>query len=218
MADYYQTIYKPGKAEVIEKKSRFIATVSEVHTKEEAEQFIAACKKKYFDARHNCSAYVINGEVVVSHCSDDGEPSGTAGRPMLDVILSREIRNVCIVVTRYFGGTLLGTGGLVRAYQKAVIEALDDSVLVEKHKGVKVEIVTNYNDVGKLQYFFAQNKIVELASEYTEKVSFFVLIPEEEQEVHIKKIVELTAAKASITTLNEVIYAKIQGEIKLFPY
>ena len=218
MADFYQTVYKPGKAEVIEKKSRFIATVSEVHTKEEAEQFIVNCKKKYFDARHNCSAYVINSEVTIAHCSDDGEPSGTAGRPMLDVIMAREIQNICIVVTRYFGGTLLGTGGLVRAYQKAVIDALDDSVIIEKQKGIKVEIETNYNDVGKLQYFFVQNKMVELSSEYTEKVSFFVLIPKEEQAVLTEKIIELTAAKAIIKVLDEVIYAKIQGKIMLFPY
>ncbi len=105
-----------AEAELVEKKSRFIATVRPVASEEEAAAFIEEMKKKYYDARHNCSAYVIGSRAQITRSSDDGEPGGTAGRPMLEVLLGSGIRNVAVVVTRYFGGTLLGTGGLVRAY------------------------------------------------------------------------------------------------------
>ena len=112
-----KTVYQGGQGEITEKKSRFIATVKEVVSEEEAAAFIAEMKKKYWDARHNCSAFVIGRNQELTRCSDDGEPSQTAGRPMLDVLLREGIYNAAVVVTRYFGGTLLGTGGLVRAYQ-----------------------------------------------------------------------------------------------------
>ena len=111
-------IYTGGEGEIVEKKSRFIATLRPVQTEAEAIAFIGEMKKKYWDARHNCSAFVIGKNQEISRCSDDGEPSQTAGRPMLDVLLKEEIHNAAVVVTRYFGGVLLGTGGLVRAYQK----------------------------------------------------------------------------------------------------
>ena len=115
----YRIVYEGGEGEIIEKKSRFIATVRPIETEEEAIEFIAKMKKKYWDARHNCYAYVAGKNQELQRCSDDGEPNGTAGRPMLDVLLREEIHDAVVVVTRYFGGTLLGTGGLVRAYQKA---------------------------------------------------------------------------------------------------
>ena len=115
-------IIKDGTGEIVEKKSRFIANVKAVKSEEEAIAFINEIKKKYWDARHNCMAYVVDG---IQRFSDDGEPSGTAGKLILDVITGRELTNAVIVVTRYFGGVLLGTGGLVRAYQKASIEALE---------------------------------------------------------------------------------------------
>ena len=121
----YQTIYRGGEGEITEKKSRFIATVIPVNEEEKALEFIEAMKKKYWDATHNCSAYVIGERGETKRCSDDGEPSGTAGRPMLDVLEGEGLRNVAVVVTRYFGGTLLGTGGLVRAYSSAVRAGLE---------------------------------------------------------------------------------------------
>lgn len=132
MSAGYKTVFSQGTGQIVEKKSRFIATIRPAQTKEEAEAFLIEMKKKYWDATHNCFACVIgeNGEYVRS--SDDGEPGGTAGRPMLDVLLKEEIRNVAVVVTRYFGGTLLGSGGLVRAYQQAVKEGLKESLIVEK--------------------------------------------------------------------------------------
>ena len=117
-------ILQQAQGEITEKKSRIIATICPVQSQEEAAQFIAACKKKYWDARHNCSAYVIGENNEIMHSSDDGEPSGTAGRPMLSVLTGQDVHNVAAVVTRYFGGVLLGTGGLVRAYQGAVSVAL----------------------------------------------------------------------------------------------
>ena len=113
----YRVVYEGGEGEITEKKSRFIATVRPVESEEEATTFIAEMKKKYWDARHNCSAFVIGERQELNRCSDDGEPAQTAGRPMLDVLLREGVTNVAVVVTRYFGGVLLGTGGLVRAYQ-----------------------------------------------------------------------------------------------------
>ena len=109
-------VFEGGEDEIVEKKSRFIATVRPVESEEEALDFIAAMKKKYWNATHNCSAFVVGENQELQRCSDDGEPQGTAGRPMLDVLLGEAVHNVAVVVTRYFGGTLLGTGGLVRAY------------------------------------------------------------------------------------------------------
>ena len=120
----YKILLEGGEGEIVEKKSRFIATLRPVNSEEEAVSFIEEMKKKYWDARHNCSAFVIGPKAELTRCSDDGEPSGTAGRPMLEVLLGEEVRNVAVVVTRYFGGTLLGTGGLVRAYTQAVKEGL----------------------------------------------------------------------------------------------
>lgn len=124
MKERYKIVYQGGEGEIVEKKSRFIAEIRPVESEEEATAFIAEVKKKYWDARHHCSAFTIGENNEVARCSDDGEPAQTAGRPMLDVLLGRELHNVCAVVTRYFGGTLLGTGGLVRAYGGAVQEGL----------------------------------------------------------------------------------------------
>ena len=115
----YRVLLSGGEGEYVEKKSRFIATLRACESEEEAVRFIEEMKKKYWDARHNCSAFVIGSRAELTRCSDDGEPSGTAGRPMLEVLTGEGIRNAAVVVTRYFGGVLLGTGGLVRAYTQA---------------------------------------------------------------------------------------------------
>lgn len=131
----YKVVYKGGSGEIVEKKSRFIATVQPVESEEEAVSFIHAVKKQYWDASHNCSAFTIGRNHELTRCSDDGEPSQTAGRPMLDVLLREDIHNAAVVVTRYFGGTLLGTGGLVRAYQKCTQEGLAGAVVIENKTG-----------------------------------------------------------------------------------
>ena len=144
-----KTVYIGGEGEIVEKKSRFIATVRPVASEEEAVAFIAEMKKKYWDARHNCSAFVIGDRQELSRCSDDGEPAQTAGRPMLDVLLREEIHNVAVVVTRYFGGVLLGTGGLVRAYQGAVQAGLASSTIIDKKEGIQLTVGTDYTGLGK---------------------------------------------------------------------
>ena len=216
MSDSFWAVYKGGVGEIVEKKSRFLATVRPVETREEAEEFIQECKKKYYDAAHNCSAFVIGEKGQTAHASDDGEPSGTAGRPMLDVLVSKGICNVCVVVTRYFGGTLLGTGGLVKAYQKALQEGLSDCILIEKKHGQLLELVADYNDVGKIQYLLGQNDLLIKDSEYGEKVKFTILVPWEKKEWIQENITELTMAKAQMNFGNEVLYGKVGKEVIVF--
>lgn len=159
MVNGYKVVYEGGQDEIVEKKSRFIATVRPVETEEEAVAFINEMKKKYWDAKHNCSAFVIGERQEFNRCSDDGEPAQTAGRPMLDVLLREGITNVAVVVTRYFGGVLLGTGGLVRAYQEATKAGLNASRIIVKHKGKRLSVQTDYTGLGKLQYLFASENV-----------------------------------------------------------
>ena len=140
MLECFKTVYRGGEAEIVEKKSRFIGTVRPVESEEEAFAFLEEMRKKYWDATHNCFAFVAGERREWVRAADDGEPSGTAGRPMLDVLLGEDLYNTAVVVTRYFGGTLLGTGGLVRAYSRAVQEALKSCVILEKRHGVRLEI------------------------------------------------------------------------------
>ncbi|MBO5070960.1 MAG: YigZ family protein [Roseburia sp.] len=211
-----KTVYTGGEGEIIEKKSRFIATVRPVTSEEEATAFINEMKKKYWDARHNCSAFVLGERQEISRCSDDGEPAQTAGRPMLDVLLGEDIHNVAVVVTRYFGGVLLGTGGLVRAYQGAVRAGLAASVIIDKKKGRKLTIGTDYNGLGKLQYLIAQKNITMMDTLYTEKVELICMVPEEEQAQLEKDIIEATSANAVITWGEELLYGTVGKEVKIF--
>ena len=177
MVAEYRTVYQGGEGEIVEKKSRFIATVAPVESEEEALQFIEAMRKKYWDARHNCFAYVIGERSELQRFSDDGEPGGTAGKPMLDVLLGEELHNVVVVVTRYFGGTLLGTGGLVRAYSSATKEGLASSAIITKIQGLKLHITTDYTGLGKIQYILGQRGLQILDSVYTDKVDLEALVP-----------------------------------------
>jgi uncharacterized YigZ family protein len=216
MKDAFQTIFGTGTGEFIMKKSRFIATVCQAESAEEAEVVIEDLKKKYWDATHNCSAYIIGTENPLMRCSDDGEPSKTAGRPMLDVLLSHELTNIVVVVTRYFGGTLLGTGGLVKAYQSAVIEGLNNSRIIKKELGLKTTITTDYNLIGKLQYLISQEHITELSSEYTEVVRLTLLVPISKVDPLTKKIAELTNGSAVIELSGQVYFTILDGEVHLF--
>ena len=217
MAENYKIIYKEGTGELVEKKSRFIARIRPVKSEEEALAFVEETRKKYWDARHNCYAYIIKGEgaTPTARCSDDGEPSQTAGKPMLDVLMGEELIDVCAVVTRYFGGTLLGTGGLVRAYSRAVKEGLANAQILEKKQGVRMEVTTDYNGVGKIQYLAAQEGIDTLDSQYTDKVVFIFLVPEEQEESFQAKLVESTNGRAVIRTDGEVYYGKCGGKLIL---
>lgn len=166
-----KTIKSNSNAEIIEKKSRFIANLIYVENEEEAISEIKELKKKYHDARHNCYAYrVIQEGTIIQRSSDDGEPSGTAGIPMLNILEKNNIINVLIVVTRYFGGILLGTGGLVKAYSEATIKAIEENILSEIEMGYEVEMIFPYTEIKKIEYFIKINNIVIIKKEYLEKI------------------------------------------------
>lgn len=213
MTDSYKILYQGGEGEIVEKKSRFIATTRPVESEEEAIAFIEEIKKKYWDARHNCSAYVIGERGQIQRCSDDGEPSQTAGRPMLDVLLGEEIRNICVVVTRYFGGTLLGTGGLVRAYSGAVQEGLRNSTVLEKHRGSRMEITTDYNGIGKIQYITAQMGLTTLDTVYTDQVTVTLMVPAGQVAGLIHQVTEKTNGKAVIQETEGIYYGILDKQI-----
>ena len=216
MDKQYKTVYEGGEGEIVEKKSRFIATVIPCEDEETALQFIEVTKKKYWDARHNCSAYTIGLNHELERCSDDGEPQKTAGRPMLDVLLNEGIHNVCVVVTRYFGGVLLGTGGLVRAYQAATKAGLENSTIITKQFGRKIRIVTDYNGIGKIQYLIANAGYTMLSTDYTDVVTAYVLVKPSEQEELMKKVTEATSGRADISVEEELWFAQNHGDVIIF--
>ena len=169
MEKFKTILEKNTTAEIIEKKSRFIANLFYVETPQEAENKIKQVKKKYYDAKHNCFAYItLNGNEIQKKCSDDGEPSGTAGAPMLEILEKQSIYNVVVIVTRYFGGILLGTGGLVRAYSDSLKEAIKKSTLVEQEPGYEAEIKLPYADFEKFKYYCNKNNINIINSEYSD--------------------------------------------------
>lgn len=195
-----------AEAELVEKKSRFIATVKPAASEEEAVAFIEEMKRKYYDARHNCSAFVIGSHAQITRSSDDGEPSGTAGRPMLEVLLSSGIRNVAAVVTRYFGGTLLGTGGLVRAYSGVLKEALEKCKTARQQYGVRLKISADYGNIGKIQHLLVNRKIDIENSVYNTGVELTVIAPIEEYDRLCKELVDATSARAGIEEIERLYY------------
>lgn len=209
-------VYEGGEGELVEKKSRFIATVKPVESEEEALEFIAAMKKKYWNATHNCSAFVVGEHYEIQRCSDDGEPQGTAGRPMLDVLVGEEIHNAAVVVTRYFGGTLLGTGGLVRAYSRAVQEGLRGSTVLERRDGALLRIQTDYNGIGKIQYLLGQRGLTITNSEYTDIVIVETLVPEAQIKELRAAVTEATNGRAEFLTQEAVCFAFLDGEPLIF--
>ena len=211
----HKAVYRGGSGEIIEKKSRFIANVKSVETVEEAQAYIEEMRKKYWDARHNCSAFSVGTERVITRCSDDGEPSGTAGKPMLDVLIGEELHNVAVVVTRYFGGTLLGTGGLVRAYASATQAGLSASKIITKRFGFKLKITTDYTGLGKIQYILGEKKIKTLDSEYTDQVVLHILIPNEMLDEIKEEVTEGTAGRAVMEVGEELWYGEVDGELKI---
>lgn len=216
MVEQYKTVYEGGTGEIVEKKSRFIANVRPVQTEDEALAFIEEMKKKYWDARHNCSAYILGERQEQMRCSDDGEPSQTAGKPMMDVLAGAGLTNTAVVVTRYFGGTLLGTGGLVRAYSAAVQEGLKNSRIITKYWGTELLVGTDYNGIGKLQYLFGQRQIPLLDAEYAEKVQFTVLVPFSRVQEIRKAVTEATSGQASVEEKRSLYFAEVDGEYVRF--
>lgn len=208
-----KVLYEGGTGEIVEKKSRFIANIRPVQSEEEATAFIDEIKKKYWDARHNCSAFVIGDHNELTRCSDDGEPSGTAGKPMLEVLLGSQIHNIAVVVTRYFGGTLLGTGGLVRAYQGAVKEGLADCKILEKSLGTEYTITTDYNGIGKIQYILAKNNIYIIDTLYTHIVEVKAMLPSHLEKTIVEEITEGTGGKATFAKGEPQLYGILDGRL-----
>lgn len=213
-----KSIYTGGSFELEEKKSRFIAHIEPVTTEDEAANFIQMMKKQYYDARHNCYAFVIGDNSEIVRSSDDGEPSGTAGRPILEVLTGEGITNAVCVVTRYFGGTLLGTGGLVRAYQGATKGVLNNSVILYKKEGIKFTISCDYTDVGKLQYHFSTNGIRIISSDYGASVSFNIVVESDSFETIKKDLTELTSGKVIIDNIEKCMFADADSDVLLYPY
>ena len=207
--EQYRMLSKGAQAELVEKKSRFIATIRPVSSEEEAVAFIEEMKKKYYDARHNCSAFVIGSKGELTRSSDDGEPSGTAGRPMLEVLTGSGIRNIAVVVTRYFGGVLLGTGGLVRAYSGAVKMALEQCETITRRYGVQMLIKTDYNGVGKIQYLLGSKDVVIQDSVYAADVQMTVLVPIEEYDRLCKELVEATNGRIGLEEVEKLYYDSV---------
>ncbi|MCC8082246.1 MAG: YigZ family protein [Lachnospiraceae bacterium] len=212
----YKTVHIGGQGEIEEKKSRFIATVRPISSENEALDFLAAMKKKYWDARHNCYAYTIGSRFELQRCSDDGEPNGTAGRPILSVLLNEEIHNCIVVVTRYFGGTLLGTGGLVRAYQAATQAGLAASVIITRQNGRKLTIYTDYNHIGRLQFLMMNEHIPILESRYTNAVEIDLIVPENRVVSFLDQVTETTRGTAAVEPGHPVEYADIDGDVVVF--
>ncbi|MDE5908125.1 MAG: YigZ family protein [Lachnospiraceae bacterium] len=197
----YRVVYQEGNGAYEEKKSRFIASIAPASSEEEAVSFIESIRKKYYDARHHCTAFIIGRNKELTRCSDDGEPSGTAGKPILEVLLGADVTNVVAVVTRYFGGTLLGTGGLVRAYTQAAREGIENAGIGIMRYKTEMTIEIDYTDVGKVQYLLGSRKIDISQSRYTDKVEFDIRISNEEKGEVSKALTEATAARAKINVI-----------------
>lgn len=215
MLKKYKTILNQAEAEIVEKKSRFIATVRPVKTEEEARLFIDEMKKKYWNATHNVSAYQIGDRNEIQRCSDDGEPQGTAGKPVLDVLVGEDIKNTAVVVTRYFGGTLLGTGGLVRAYGKSAKEGILSAGIAEMILYRKFSIVTDYPTSGKIQYEVLQDGHIIHDTVYTENVEFIVLTEIDYAESFYNKMIDISSGKAEITSINDIYGVWLNGNLEL---
>lgn len=203
----FKSIKNNTSAEITEKKSRFIANVIYVETNEEAEENIKKIKKEHYNAKHNCFAYIVMGEnnERIKRFSDDGEPAGTAGAPILEILEKQNLSNVLVVVTRYFGGILLGTGGLLRAYSGATLEALENVEFVDKTVGYEVEIIANYKDAEQLKYNLEKENIKIININYGENVELLAEIPE----TIVDKILEKNQNKIIKTNIKTKKYVDI---------
>ena len=217
MSDGEQLLKKGATAEYTEKRSKFIATMLPVKSEEEAAQEIDKIRKKYNDARHNCYAYIVydeDGVSVIERSSDDGEPSGTAGRPMLDVISGHGIRDVLVVVTRYFGGVKLGPGGLVRAYQTAVTDALTNAELTDVKSGIRLELKLDYTNLATVQHLMKEVSAEEVKSTFDESVAIEIIIPDGNEKRFTDRLTEMFNGRQIYEELGPVRYG--MGEEGVF--
>lgn len=205
-------ILENNEAEIVEKKSRFIANIAMASSEEEALEFIDKIKKKYYDARHNCYAYIIGEEGNKKKCSDDGEPQRSAGMPMMEVLENQGYFDIVAVVTRYFGGTLLGVGGLIRAYQGAVIEALVNTKTGEIRDGFRVQYKFGYDFYGKIKYIADSENIVIEDTVFDEMVTISLIFEKETCERLQKKLVEETDANIEQLLIEKIKYITVDDK------
>lgn len=205
-------ILETKETEIVEKKSRFIANIAAVASEEDAIEFIEKIKKKYYDARHNCYAYIIGDKGDKKKCSDDGEPQRSAGMPMMEVLENQGYFDIAAVVTRYFGGTLLGVGGLIRAYQGAVIEGLNASVSGEIHEGFRAKYRFGYDFYGKIKYIAESENIVIEDTLFDETVTISLIFNDSESERLQKKLVEETNANIERLLLEKIKYITVDNK------
>ncbi len=199
----YYRLESDSKGELVEKKSRFLAFARPVSGEREAQAFLEECRKSHWNARHHCFAYVLQGNPPLQRYGDDGEPQGTAGRPILESILAEGLRDAAVVVVRYFGGVLLGTGGLSRAYKGAAKAALEQAVKLRMERGLKGAFCLEYKEVAKADYALEKMGIYVAAREYGERVRFICHLREEERRRLEQALVEWTAGKEALETLWE---------------
>lgn len=202
------TIKQAHSIENVISKSRFIAYIKPVSTENEAKAFIDEIKIKHKDATHNCSAYTVGPEMNIQKANDDGEPSGTAGIPMLEILKKLEIHNVCVVVTRYFGGIKLGAGGLIRAYSGAVRDVIYDIGRVELREAIPVTVTLDYDQTGKFEYELASTTFLLREQFYTDKVSYQIDVVKNEYDAFIDFLNRITSGN----------YDLQQEDIKLLPF
>lgn len=209
----YKSIHQYGRNELIINKSKFIGTAVPVESEEKAIEFIDEIRKEFRDASHNCYAYVIGENKNIQRYSDDGEPSGTAGMPILNVISQENLVNVAVVVTRYFGGVLLGTGGLARAYTKGCKIALENGEIVDKDLYYDVFFNLNYTLLGKMENELLKNGFIVKDKIYSENVEFQLIVRDDETDRIISLINEVTAGKAEVNIGQAAYYSIKDGKI-----
>lgn len=203
MLDHYKTIQQDGSHEIEVKGSRFIAHFKRATTEEEALEFIQAIKKEHWKATHNCSAFLIGERDEYQRAMDDGEPSGTAGVPMLEVLKKQELKNITVVVTRYFGGTKLGAGGLVRAYTSAVAEGLQQIGIVQASLEMVIQVTIDYSAVGKLEHYLDTNHITIVDKIFLEKVALNCSLPVQQVENFQQEVIELLQNHVTFTEIGQ---------------
>ena len=210
----YLTIKSVGKGEYTEKKSRFLGEIHPVTTEEEAAAVVAQARKRYYDARHHCYAWILGDDGSVKKASDDGEPSGTAGIPMLKVLEGAGLRNAVVVVTRYFGGTLLGTGGLVRSYTQAAQAALANAGIARMCRCKVIGIDTEYSFLDRVLYFLGQQEIEPYDQVYTDRVAMKITVESNRADAVLSGLTALSAGKVGLDTLEEGFYPISYEQIK----
>lgn len=209
----YKTVLKKSETEFVEKKSTFIGSCKRVFSEENARAFILEIKGKYKDARHHVYAYTIGENQNIQRYSDDGEPQGTGGLPVLDVLKKNDLRNVCIVVTRYFGGVLLGAGGLTRAYVKGASDAVKEAGIVERVSGYEVNLHMDYELLGKIQYYFKEHQIETERIEYSSEVSVTVFIEDIRYQSMQTDVMNLTSGKVIILPSEPRLFYKMEHRL-----